>query len=273
MASLEMNTVAAAAPDPPRASRPERAVTDSSRARRRAPIIPRAGDVRRCREVARTSPAKTRPRPLPVLVPAAAALPPPPRPTHRERLAPIAPSPVSSPRTRPDALGPEYRSDGGWGGGGGGRERPRPIPPAAPPTPPPDAPTPTASRRTYSSVILTRRLRYGRAAGRGLRRGMRGGPSERGRALGRITATQLHRRARVRVACVLVGLSREEQANIASPAPPLGSLPRSTTEGSTSSRTSPCRRACYRNDGRDVGFAIVATAETPEHGLEGAGHL
>ena len=68
-------------------------------------------------------------------------------------------------------------------------------------------------------------------------------------------------------------LARKEHANIASPAPPLGSLPRSTTEGSTSSRTSPCRRACYRNDGRDVGFAIVATAETPEHALEGAWHL
>ena len=68
-------------------------------------------------------------------------------------------------------------------------------------------------------------------------------------------------------------LARKEHANIASPAPPLGSLPRSTTEGSTSSRTSPCRRAWYRDDSRDVGFAIVATAGTPEHALEGAGHL
>ena len=44
-------------------------------------------------------------------------------------------------------------------------------------------------------------------------------------------------------------------------------------EGSTSFWTSPCRRARCGIDGREIGFAIVTTAETPEHIVECARHL
>ena len=72
---------------------------------------------------------------------------------------------------------------------------------------------------------------------------------------------------------MLAGFWREEHANIASPPPPLVWWLRSTMEGPTSSWSSRCRRVCCGNDGRDDEFAIVVTADTPEHMLEGNVHV
>ena len=231
--------------------------------------------------------------------------PPPPYHSHHASLAPIATSPslpvaMDAPQSLPGSESSEDAAEagGGWRGHPRPAPAPAPIPAAAaataavprPTLSRPDARTSTPSgyRRSIPSVGRRPprlvRMMLCRGGADGACEGAPGsaplGDSEGeklgDRALARSGAARyarLHRCPRVRVVCVLVGLSRDEHANIASPAPPLGSLPRSTTEGSTSSRTSPCRRAWYRDVGRDVGFAIVATAGTPEHALEGAGHL
>ena len=257
--------------------------------------------------MARTPPARPRPRPRTRSRPRTR-----PRPrTRRRRRRRARPTASVSPRSRRHQLipRPQTRSDrprvgdiplegGGGEGGGRGCPRPNPVPAvAAPPPPPlhptlrPDARTSTASRRSRSSAIphsppapsfaddeLPRGLRRGmRGCARvGTARGIRGRNSvgTGGRALGRITATatpSLCSRAR-RTRSRGSPAKGARGYGVTAPAPRVP-LPRSTTEGSTSSWTSPCRRARCGIDGREIGFAIVTTAETPEHILEWARHL